>query len=373
MSKSIDAAALCGAFEQLPAKVGAFLSHYLGHWAPYKPGWVYEDGVVWKGALELFQASDVQLLEDFVITTVSPRVADDGTLFEYRQDEYNIDNICAGKVLFPLYRTTGEIRYRKAIDKLMAQLELHPRTHSGNYWHKQIYPWQVWLDGLYMAQPFLVEYALSFGRDELLIDVRRQFEQVGKVLRDPDTGLYQHGWDESRQEQWSNAETGCSAHFWARAMGWFLVAMADILELVKGCAVASDFEPLRLQFRDAVDAVIRQRTPGGLWLQVMDQPGRDGNYEETSASLMFADALMKGVRIGVLDAAAGEVGAQALASIIQTRLEPNELSGICGVAGLGNTPYRDGSYDYYIGEKQVPNDPKGVGALMMALGERLRR
>lgn len=364
MNSRIDAEALAPLAEA-GAVVPRFLSHYLSNWRPYKPGWVYEDGIVFKGCWDL----GLPATRDFVRGVVSRRIGEDGTIEGYDRAELNIDNICAGKILFPLYAETSEPRYERAIEQLAAQLHEHPRTRSGNYWHKKIYPNQVWLDGLYMAQPFRVAYAQLRGDDAIHDDVLRQFAVVREVMRDAVSGLYWHGWDESREERWSDPVTGRSPHFWGRAMGWFVVALADILELVAGRPEAPRYEPLAEQLRECAAALASVVGPSGLWWQVLDQGTRAGNYEETSASLMIAAALMKGARLGALDAGHGDTGAAALATIVRDRLDDTELVGICGVAGLGNTPYRDGSFEYYIGEPKVNNDPKGVAALMMALSE----
>lgn len=357
-----------------------FIQGYLARWRPYKPGWVYEDGIVFKGALDLWRATGEAAYLDFVNERVAPRIALDGTIDGYDGSEFNIDNICAGKVLFTLLENSGEARFQRAIESQMQQLVAHPRTQSGSYWHKQIYPHQVWLDGLYMAQPFQLAYAAltpsargaQSERRELAEDTVRQFAHVARVLRDPETGLCYHGWDESRKERWANPKTGCSPCFWGRAMGWYVMALADCLEfrdILGGAGVRT----LGEQLRDALEALLRVRSEAGLWYQVLDRADEGGNYEEASASLMIAYALMKGQRLGVVPASAGEQGLKSLEAVVRRFLSPQRLDGICGVAGLGNNPYRDGSFGYYLSEPIVANDPKGVSALLMAVSEAVRR
>jgi unsaturated rhamnogalacturonyl hydrolase len=204
-------------------------------------------------------------------------------------------------------------------------------------------------------------------------DVIRQFDHVHAHLRDANTGLLYHGWDESRSERWSSPDTGCSPNFWARAMGWYAMALVDCIELLRdGALVPGATTRLMAIFGEVADALIRVRSESGLWYQVLDRSDEPGNYEETSASLMIAYALMKGARLGVIDAAAGIVGRQALQTCVDRFLDDTQLHAICGVAGLGNVPYRDGSVAYYLSEPIVANDPKGVAALFMALSERLR-
>ncbi|MDI7776485.1 glycoside hydrolase family 88 protein [Asticcacaulis sp. EMRT-3] len=353
------------------AQVPVFVESYLRTWTPYRSFWNYEDGCVWTGALALYEATADQALLDFVRSEAGLRITPEGGIPSFDPSEYNIDGVQAGRVLAPLFRLTGEARYRQAMDTQFVQLESHPRTQSGNYWHKQIYPHQVWLDGLYMAQPFQTQYALAAGRPELFADTVRQFLHVEKVLKDPKTGLCYHGWDESRAERWANPETGCSPCFWGRAMGWWVMALADVYELSAGLDEAGRAEIARL-LRDTATALMAARSPAGLWWQVLGQGSRDGNYEEVSASLMIAYALMKGARLGVLSVDCATAGRHALNTLCARFVTPSALDGICGVAGLGNTPYRDGSFAYYLSEKITPNDPKGVAALLMALAEGLR-
>lgn len=345
------------------AQVPVFIESYIRSWRPYKDAWNYEDGMIWLGALDLYDATHDMALLDFVRTEAECRITPEGVMTTFESDEYNIDNIHAGRILPRLYALTGDERYRRAMDRQFSQLLTHPRTQSGNYWHKQIYPWQVWLDGLYMAQPFQTAYAQAAGKPDLFADTVRQFLAVETNLK-AESGLYHHGWDESRAERWADPVTGRSPCVWSRAMGWWVMALADVCEASEGLKGRDDIARL---LKESLDALRRVRKAGGLWYQVADQGGRAGNYEEASASLMIAYALMKAERLGVAETAAE--GLSALRMICDRFVTPSALEGICGVAGLGNTPYRDGSYAYYLSEKITPNDPKGVGALMMALSE----
>jgi unsaturated rhamnogalacturonyl hydrolase len=353
------------------AQVTPYVARYIAQWQPYRPFWNYEDGCIYKGCLDLGAATGESRFHEFVLRAVSERVAIDGTLTGFDPNEFNIDNVNAGKALFTLYAQTNEARFRTAIENQNAQLERHPRTQSGNFWHKKIYPHQVWLDGLYMAQPFRCAYAQLAERPEIFDDVARQFANVRRTMRDANTGLYYHGWDESRSERWSNINTGCSPCFWGRAMGWFMMALVDCCELT-ATASRSTHATLAEILRDTSDALMRVRSTRGLWYQVLDQGSRPDDYEETSATLMIVYTLMKGARLGVLPSTLGEAGLQSLQACLDRFLTKENLHGICGVAGLGNVPYRDGSYEYYLSEPVVMNDPKGVGALYMALSEALQ-
>jgi unsaturated rhamnogalacturonyl hydrolase len=359
-----------GRLARFGPQVPVFLAGYFAGRQASATSWNYEDGVVWKGALDLYAATGDRAFLDYVLGDMAARVLPDGSIPTYHPGDFSLDNVNAGKIFFPLYALTGETRFRRAIDLQFAQLRHHPRTRSGNYWHKQVYPDQVWLDGLFMAQPFQAAYARLTRDDALFADTVRQFLTVERVMKRPD-GLYVHGWDESRRALWADPATGRSACVWGRAMGWWACALVDTYEASNGLDPAGRAEIARLA-RDTLAAVIRVRSPRGLWYQVMDQAGRAGNYEEASASLMFGYGLMKAARLGVAGSQEGAVGRDSLHAAIDAFLTGDTLSGTCGVAGLGGKPYRDGSYAYYVSEKTRPNDPKGVGALAWALSEALR-
>lgn len=364
----------------LGTQLAPFVEGQLHGWRPYRNHWNYEDGCIFKGCLDLAEATGARFLSDFVLREVAARVAPGGTIAGFDPGEFNIDNIHPGKTFFRLLALGGEARFRLALDVQFQQLERHPRTASGNYWHKQIYPWQVWLDGLYMAHPFQLAYARLAQRPALIEDTRRQFAHVHAAMRDAASGLYFHGWDERRLEKWSDPRTGCSPCFWGRAMGWFVMALVDCLEALQDrdsqTGADAQTEPTRALLQrlliDTAAALLEVRSPDGLWYQVLDQRGRERNYEETSASLMFAYAFMKAARLGWLAPAHAAIGRRAFDACVRRFLSEARLDGICGVAGLGNVPYRDGSYDYYVSEPIVPNDPKGVGALFMAASEAVR-
>lgn len=352
-------------------QVPVFLQNYLRTWSPYRPWWNYEDGVVWKGVLDLYGVTKDEALLAYVLHEMETRVLPDGAMPTFLPKEYNIDHVNGGKVLFPLYRFTGEERFRKAMDIQFAQLKDHPRTQSGNYWHKQIYPHQVWLDGLFMAQPFQTDYARVTDNKALFADTVQQFLSVERLLKKTENGLYFHGWDESRTERWSDPETGLSPNVWGRSMGWWVGALVDVYEASEGFDEALRSEIARIT-RDTLTALVKFRSENGLWYQVVDQGAREGNYEEASASAMIAYGLLKATRLKVVGPELGQAGLESLRAVTARFVTASALGGICGVAGLGNTPYRDGSYEYYLSEKITPNDPKGVGALMWALTEGLK-
>jgi unsaturated rhamnogalacturonyl hydrolase len=272
-----------------------------------------------------------------------------------------------------MYRATGAEKYKKAAHLLRKQLESHPRTKEGGFWHKFIYTNQMWLDGLYMGSPFYAEFTKLFGDEKDFDDVAKQIILMEKYAKDDKTGLLYHGWDESRQQLWSNKETGCSPNFWSRAMGWYCMAIVDVLDyLPKDHSQRPSIIEI---LNNIVKALIKVQHPTqGVWYQVLDQEDREGNYLEASGSCMFTYAIAKGISNGYLSKEYVEVVAKAYKGIIDHFIEIDDkglvnLNGTCMVAGLGGNPYRDGSYDYYIGEPIKYNDLKGVGAFILASAE----
>ena len=335
--------------------------------------WSYEQGVVMKGMEGVWLSTADGRYFRFIQESIDRFVQDDGTIRTYKIDEYNIDNILNGRLLLMLYNVTGQEKYRKAAGLLREQLKTHPRTSEGGFWHKKIYPFQMWLDGLYMGGPFYAEYAKTFHEDAAFDDIARQFVFMENHSRDLKTGLLYHGWDESRKQRWSNPETGRSPNFWGRAMGWYAMALVDTLDHFPENHPQRG-ELVQILKRLAV-AVQRYQDPkSGLWYQVLDKPGAKGNYLEASAACMFVYALAKGIRKGYLPASYFDVAQRGYRGIVSRFIKADSagqvnLEGTVSVAGLGGNPYRDGSYEYYLSEKVVTNDPKGVGAFMMASNE----
>ncbi|MEW9121912.1 MAG: glycoside hydrolase family 88 protein [Thermotaleaceae bacterium] len=354
-------------------KILDFVDHYLKNYKRCKESWNYEDGCIFKGSLDLYQATGDKKYFQFVEEHIDEAVTEEGSILKYAVEEFNIDHINCGKVLFTLYDATGNRKYLKGIQELYGQLEMHPRTKEGNYWHKKIYPNQVWLDGLYMAMPFYARYEREFKGTNAYEDIYNQLIVVRNRMFDAEKSLYYHGYDESKVERWSDPTTGLSPNFWSRSVGWLLMAFADLLEILD--RESGQWAAIRDMFEEAVVGVLKyQDQESGMWYQVMDRPDGEGNYLETSGTLMMAYGILKGVRLGQLLTKYKAFGEKAFEGTVAKYLdlEKNELGGICGVAGLGNTPYRDGSYGYYISEPILPNDHKGVGALFMAYGEVLK-
>ena len=334
--------------------------------------WNYIDGCMMTALLELDHITGDPRYFTFAESFIDAFVLEDGTIRTWNIEKFNLDDINEGRVLFELYERTGKEKYRLAAQKLRGQIEKQPRTYEGNFWHKLIYPNQVWLDGLYMAQPFYVLYELKFGSGDVS-DTVKQVETVALRMRDKKTGLYYHGYDASKTAFWADKETGLSQNFWLRSIGWFSVSLVDMIGFLpegeardKLIAIFSDLMKSLLVFSDAET---------GLYWQVPDQPGREGNYLETSGSSMIAYAMLKGARLGVLEPAFADAGKKTFEGIVQKYLSFTEdglnLGGICLVAGLGpeSNRRRDGSYEYYISEPVVQNDAKGVAPFLLAYTE----
>lgn len=353
-----------------------YFDHFCQRYEPYKQGaWCYEDGCIYRGLMLLYQSSGERRWLDHLMRMVSRQVQDDGALVGYDPREFNIDNILPGRVLLFLDQQTKDARYMAAARRLIGQLDDHPRILAGNYWHKARYPHQVWLDGLYMALPFQVEYALAANDQPRISDALQQLA-TALVLTASGGGLHVHGYDESRQQAWADKETGKSPAVWARAMGWMVMALVDTLAILPEDAAT---KALRTRTRSVLLAILQHQQESGLWLQVLDTPDLVGNYEETSASAMFAYASLVACRLQLLEPEEtrrlDNSARRALDALLGTRFLEEDglvrLTGICQVAGLGalSGPYRDGTPAYYLSEPVVADDAKGVGPLMMAVAE----
>ena len=334
--------------------------------------WNYELGTLLDGMDSVWLNTVDPHYFNYIKSSVDALLAPDGSIPTLKPEEKQLDNILLGRQLLLLYGVTQEKRYLTAATFLYWQLSQQPRTPSGGFWHKQRYPNQMWLDGLYMAEPFYAEYASISHHPDDFKDITHQFLLIDQHARDLRTGLLYHGWDESKQERWANKQTGDSSQFWGRAIGWYMMALIDTLPYYP------ENDPGRQQLiailqREAAALVHYQDPSSGLWYQIVDKSGVKGNYLESSASCMFVYALAKGVRRGYLPAhylASAERGYRGiLTHFIKTEGDDVSLTGTVSVGGLGGNPYRDGSYDYYLGEKVVTNDPKGFGSFLLAGAE----
>lgn len=349
-----------------------FIKSYLGQYKNFKDHWNYEDGCILIGCVQLYEATGDDYYKEFVIRYMKDYILDDGTIANYNKEEYNIDSINSGKVLFFLYEETGDERYRLAIDRLMDQLATHPRTQCGNFWHKKIYPNQIWLDGLYMAQPFYMAYETKYNHKKGYNDIINQFDNVRKYIYNEEKGLYYHAYDEAKIQHWANKETGLSPNFWLRSMGWYLMALVDTIDEMSK-EIFEHYKDLEALFKEAIKGILQYQdyNESKLFYQVIDRADIENNYLETSGTAMIAYSILKGCHMGILSKEKYQpIGEEIILKLTEHKLIEEEgrmaLHGICSVAGLGPGETRDGSVEYYLSEKVVSDDPKGVGPYMMA-------
>ena len=334
--------------------------------------WNYIDGCMITALLAMSDITGDARYFDFAESFIDWFVLDDGTIRTYDRKKYNLDDINEGRVLFPLYAKTGKEKYKKAAGNLYRQIQEQPRTFEGNFWHKAIYPNQVWLDGLYMAQPFYALYETTFGSGDVS-DTLSQIANVRLRMFDEARKLYYHGYDATRTIFWADPVTGCSKNFWLRSVGWFSVALVDLCEILPSGAGRDRLCEIFNELIAGVAPYADKET--GLYWQVVDQGGREGNYLETSGSSMLAYSMLKGARLGVLPKEYAAKGEKTFRGIVDKYLSFTDgelnLGGICLVAGLGpeDNPRRDGSYEYYISEPVVENDAKGVAPFVLCYTE----
>lgn len=297
----------------------------------------------------------------------------DGSVLTYSRAKYNLDHICPGRALFSLYNRTGEQRYAQVLDTLYAQLRAQPRNFDGGFWHKAVYPHQMWLDGLYMAEPFYAEYAMTHltgaALDDAVADIVNQFVTVGKHTWDPATGLYRHAYDDSREMFWCDSISGQSAHAWCRAMGWYAMAIVETMQYLGKNDATRPMQAILERIYDVLPKYADPRT--GMWYQVLDQPGREGNYLESTGSVMFVYAQLKAVRLGYLPEEMREEALHRYEQFVDRFIRENadgtiSMTDCCAVAGLGGKQRRSGTFEYYISEPVIENDCKGVGPFIWA-------
>ena len=335
--------------------------------------WNYIDGCMLTALLAMTEISGDSRYADFAEQVADDFVQEDGSIRTFDPEKRTLDDYNESRILFPIAEQTGKEKYRKAAEQQYRCLMEQPRTSEGNFWHKLIYPNQVWLDGTYMALPFAAMYQRYQGNGDYS-DIMRQLRVVRQRMRDPETGLYYHGYDVSRKAFWADPETGLSRNFWLRADGWFACALADLTGIIP--AEKPEHQEIAGMLAELMADVEKYMDPGtGMYWQVMDQGSREGNYPETSGSSMMAYAMLKGARLGVLDIRYRELGQKTFRGIMDGFLKIRdglpELQNICLVAGLGpeNNRRRDGSYEYYISEPVVANDAKGAAPFVLCYTE----
>ncbi len=331
--------------------------------------WDYCHGLELGAMMDVYDRYGDRKFFDYALAYADTMVNEDGSIKKYKLTDYSLDRVNSGKILFRIYEQTKDVKYKKALDLLRSQFDGQPRNADGGFWHKKIYPHQMWLDGLYMGVPFLAEYAYRNSRPELYQEVIKQIKLVAQHTYDPENGLYRHACDVSKTEKWADPRTGQSQHCWGRAMGWYAMAIVDAL----------DFIPLHEEGRDSMLAILdniavqvkRLQSPEGVWYQVLDKSGEPGNYLESSCSAMFIYTLFKAVRKGYLDESYLQVARRGYEGFLKEFVKVDgkglvTVTKACAVAGLGGKNYRMGDYTYYINETIRDNDPKAVGPFILA-------
>ncbi len=333
-----------------------------------KPKWDYSGSIEAMAILRVAEVYEDQAMADYAKQWADTMLTSDGDIIGYNPEKYNIDHICPGKFLLRLYNHTGDKKYLTAAGHLFKQYETHPRTSEGGLWHKKVYPNQMWLDGLYMGAPFIAEYGMLTDVN-VAEDMARQFVIVANHTRDDSTRLYRHAWDESHSMFWADSVTGRSQHAWGRANGWFMMGMVDILEFIpEGTAYRDSVLNI---LNGLVSSVMDYRDKEtGMWYQVLDCPGREGNYVESTCSAMFIYSMLKASRLGYIPSEYRGVAEEAFSQFVHTFIKKDgdeiSITSCCAVAGLGGKDMRDGSFDYYIHEPVRDNDPKAVGPFLLA-------
>ena len=327
--------------------------------------WNYCHGLELEAIYDVYRKTGDKKYYNYALSYADTVINPDGTIKSYKLEEYNIDRLNSGKMLFPIYAETKDEKYRLAMDLLKSQMDTHPRISNGGFWHKKIYPNQVWLDGLYMAGPFLAEYGATFNVPALFDEVTLQLTTAYEDLLDEKTGLLYHGWDESRQQRWADPVTGKSPNFWSRSIGWYMMALVDALDFIPAdhpkrndiITILNNISTSVEKFRDPVS---------GMWYQVTDKGGKEGNYLESTGSVMFIYTWVKGAQKGYLPKEFLKKGELAYDQFLKQFYKENEdgtvsITSCCAVSGLGGEKnYRDGSFKYYISEPVRDNDPKAV-------------
>ncbi len=330
--------------------------------------YTYTTGLLAQSFDDLNQATDVPRYRQAAEAIIGSFITSDGDILTYKESDYNIDKINSGKMLLRLYNQTGDDKYKIAASQLRTQLKNHPKTSNGAFWHKKKYPHQLWLDGVYMGMPFLAQYSVMFEDGASLEEAVHEFEITRDYLLDESTGLYFHGWDESKSIEWANPQTGLSQEFWARGMGWLSMAAVDILDYIPESRPELRKKVLNI-IADLAKTLENYQDESGTWYQIPNKPNAVGNYLESSASSMFTYFFAKGVNQGYLSEDYKQVALNAYQGVVNEFIESHpdgsvSLTNLCFVAGLGFG--RDGSYDYYMNEPVLKDDPKGTGPFIMA-------
>ncbi|WP_295935357.1 glycoside hydrolase family 88 protein [uncultured Alistipes sp.] len=340
-----------------------------------KVKWNYTTGLELLSIMNAGRVYDRPDFYDYAARYFDTIVRPDASVLTYAKSKYNLDHICPGRALFEIYDRTHEERYKQVLDTLFEQLHEQPRNADGGFWHKQVYPHQMWLDGLYMAEPFYAEYVQHYviheERPAYYDDIANQFIVVAEHTYDPVTRLYRHAYDDSREMFWCDKTTGQSAHAWGRAMGWYAMAIVETLQYLSPEDTAGYTEMIKI-LNHIYEVLPRFADPKtGMWYQVLDEPTREGNYLESTGSIMFVYAMLKGVRLGYLPEKYAPEAQKLFEKFVDRFIREDadgtiSMTDCCAVAGLGGKTMRSGTFEYYISEPVIDNDCKGIGPFIWA-------
>lgn len=332
--------------------------------------WNYEIGVVLMGFERLAKHTGDNTYMDYTKHIIDHFIKDDGSIKTYIMDEYNSDMIPPGRQLLRLQQLYKEDKYKTAVQTLRNQISWQPRNKVGGFWHKLKYPTQMWLDGLYMIEPFYAECAVVNNTPEDFNDIISQFVLMEKYSRDPKTGLLYHGWDESKLQRWANKKNGWSPEFWSRSMGWYMMALVDVLDFIPQNHPRRN-ELVKILNRLTTALVKFQDEKSGVWWQVTDKAYKEKNYLESSGTAMFVFSMAKGIRMKYLPASFNTAVQKAYNGMIKEFVKEDAdgqyhyMQAVAG-AGLGGVPYRDGTYEYYVNEPKRDDDLKAIGPFIQA-------
>lgn len=296
-------------------------------------------------------------------------ITDEGTFRPgvYEMEEYKLDDILPGRVVLYLHEETGDAKYKSIADTLMLHLSQQPKTSDGGYWHKEIYPYQMWLDGIFMADVFSMQYASAFNAPEWYDESIHQIKLIYEHTLDPTTGLLYHGWDESKNPVWAHPERGTSPEFWGRAVGWYLMALVESLDYIP--ENHPEREGVVKILQDLSAAVKKyQDTQSKLWYQVLDKGNQEGNWIETSCSAMFAYAFAKGHRQGFLDEVYLATANEAFDALLDQYVFVDDSGNLhldqTVKIGTLNPKNSKGDFEYYVTTERRIDDYKGLASLL---------
>lgn len=338
---------------------------------PASVKWTYDLGMLGQ-AIEKVNSSDSRYF-NYNKNFIDLFVNENGSISTYKSTDFNLDDFCPAKSLLDLYQKTGDEKYSRAIDTIMLQLKNQPRTSNGGYCHKRIYDHQIWLNSSYMLEPFLAQYAHDFNQPQWYDTICFQLINTYNLTVDSNDGLMVHAWDETRKQNWADPVTGKSPNKWGRGMGYYAMALVDVLAyLPKDHPERKELETM---LKDISKSLLKVRDKStGLWFQILDKGDKEYNYIESSCSAMFIYAFAKGVNLGILPEKYKEIASESFLNLAKNCVKTDvdqlpTLTHISGPAGLGIKVLRDGSFEYYINQQQIDNDPKGVAPLIMAAVE----